>query len=276
MNNTLLAASLLSALLHASWNAAVKAHAHPERAMTAQMVGAALLALPALAFTGPPEPAAWPWIAASTALNVIAVHTLLRAYAAGRFGVVYPLVRATQVLLVLPLAAVMAGEWPRPLAVGGVGLISGAVLLLAAGGRAGVPTAGWGWLALAAASGAGYVICDGLGVRASGSALAYGLVVTVTNAIGRLAMARGSGAPVRALLAHGRAGLVLAAVSTASYLLILWVYAHAPIAPASALRDTSALWAALIAVVVLKERPQVTVLAATLLAVAGCALIRLG
>jgi len=276
MDNLLLAAALLSALLHASWNAAVKASAQPERAMTAQMVGAAVLALPGLAWTGLPAAASWGWVAASVALNMVAVHAVLKAYAAGNFGVVYPLLRATSVLLVLPLAAAVAGEWPRPLAAVGVALISLAVLLLAFGGRATLPAAGWGWLALAASSGAGYIVCDGAGARAAGSPAAYGLAVTVVNALARLALARGSGAPVRALLAHWRGGLVLAVVSTASYLLILGVYVRAPIALASALRDTSALWAALIAVVVLKERLHPTVLAAVALAVGGAALIRLG
>ena len=38
MDGTLLAAALLSAALHAAWNAAVKAHARPPLAMTAQML----------------------------------------------------------------------------------------------------------------------------------------------------------------------------------------------------------------------------------------------
>ena len=41
----------------------------------------------------------------------------------------------------------------------------------------------------------------------------------------------------------------VAMASVASYLLILWVWGHAPIAPAAALRDTSAVFALLIAVI---------------------------
>ena len=47
------AAALLSAVLHAGWNAAVKASRDPARAMTAQMLLSAVLVLPGLLWSGP-------------------------------------------------------------------------------------------------------------------------------------------------------------------------------------------------------------------------------
>ncbi len=67
-----------------------------------------------------------------------------------------------------------------------------------------------------------------------------------------------------------------AIASVASYLLILWVWGHAPIAPAAALRDTSAVFAILIAVVWLKEPFTRTRIVAVLLAAAAIPLLRLG
>jgi drug/metabolite transporter (DMT)-like permease len=61
-----------------------------------------------------------------------------------------------------------------------------------------------------------------------------------------------------------------------SYVLILWVFTRAPIALAAALRDTSAVFATLIAVVVLKEPFQRQAVFAVALAAAGSVLIRLG
>ena len=52
---------------------------------------------------------------------------------------------------------------------------------------------------------------------------------------------RHEGAPWRQVRASGRIALPASVASVASYLLILWVWSHAPIAPAAALRDTSAL-----------------------------------
>ena len=88
--------------------------------------------------------------------------------------------------------------------------------------------------------------------------------------------AGGSGSPLRALRAVGAKAWAMALAAVASYLLILWVWSHAPIALGSALRDTSALWAALIAVLWLKEPIDRITLAALALAFAGAVLIRLG
>ena len=52
----------------------------------------------------------------------------------------------------------------------------------------------------------------------------------------------------RSLISQWRAALPMGVASMASYLLILWVWTAAPIALAAALRDTSAVFATLIAV----------------------------
>jgi drug/metabolite transporter (DMT)-like permease len=59
-----------------------------------------------------------------------------------------------------------------------------------------------------------------------------------------------------------------------SYLLILWVWSEGPIAPAAALRDTSAVFALLIAILWLKEPFTRTRLLAILLAAAAVPLLR--
>ena len=185
MNGWLVVAALASAALHAAWNAAVKSSAQPVLAMTAQMLGSAMLALPLLAWSGLPAPAAWPWLAASTLLGMGAVASLLRGYAQGSFGVVYPMARASSLLLVLPLAATIAGEWPSPRGVAGVALVSAAVMVLALGrGAASAMTRpALGWTFAAAAFTAGYVVCDAQGVRAAGSALAYGCALSIVNGV---------------------------------------------------------------------------------------------
>ena len=180
MDSVLVGAALLSAALHAAWNAAVKSSARPPLAMTAQLLASAALAVPVLCWVGSPAPASWPWMALSTLLSMGAVATLLRAYEHGGFSVVYPTARASSVLLVLPLAAAVAGEWPRPLGLLGVMLVSAAV------------------------------------------------------------------------------------------------WTQAPIAPASALRDTSAIFATMIAVTLLEEPFDRRVLHALALATSGTAMIRLG
>lgn len=281
MDGWLLAAALTSAALHASWNAAVKVSPQPAQAMTAQMVGSAVLALPALFWVGLPSLSAWPWMIASTLLGMGAVASLLRAYSHGGFGVVYPMSRASSVLLVLPLAAVAAGEWPTPLGLVGVGLVSTAVMVLALGngngGARSMTRPALGWTLTAAAFTAGYIVCDGQGVRQAQSPLAYGCTLSIINGVLWAILQQRSGLRLAALAAaQWRQGLLLALAAMASYLLILWVWMHAPIALGSALRDTSAVFATVISLTVLKERFDRSALLAVGLAVAGAMLIRLG
>jgi len=271
------AAALLSAVLHAGWNAAVKAHAKPSEIMTAQMILSALLGVPGFLWTGLPAQEAWVWVAGSTALNLVTITALLRAYELIGFGTAYPVVRALSVMLVVPLAAAVSGENLSLFGFAGIGLVVASLLLLAVGGaRHGtIPRSAFLWIAIAGVSAAAYVMCDAKGVRQAGSPLAYGFTVSITNAIA-MSLWRGTAArPLQFAREHALAALPIAIASTASYLLILWVFKHAPIAPAAALRDTSSVFALVIAVLWLKEPFTKLRLFATLLSAAAIPLLRL-
>ena len=272
------AAALLSALLHAGWNAAVKANRHPAQAMMAQMVLGAILVAPLLFWTGLPALNAWPWIAGSALLNLLTVSALLRAYELGGFGIVYPVVRALAVLFVVPLAALVTGHLVGWGAFAGIAIIAVSLGVLAwdaSRGHALVLKA-IGWAALAGLGTAAYILCDAQGVRASGSPLAYGFVASITNALAMCWRQRRAGPVWPQLKGQWLYALPVAVASMVSYVLILWVWNHAPIAPAAALRDTSAVFAILIAVLWLREPLTRTRLAAVLLAAAAVPLLRLG
>jgi drug/metabolite transporter (DMT)-like permease len=207
------------------------------------------------------------WIAASTLMNVVTVAALLRAYALGGFGIVYPVMRAVSVLLVVPLAAGLAG----------VVLVAASLGLLAHGAgrdREFTPRA-LGWTLVAGVATAAYVICDAHGVRVAGSPFAYGFAVSVTNAAAMCWRQRRVGTPPQLLGSNWAVAVPTAIAAVASYLLILWVWTEAPIAPAAALRDTSAVFAILIAVAWLKEPFTASRLLAVLLAAAAVPLLRL-
>ena len=277
MDTIHVALALLSALLHASWNAAIKASARPTEVMTAQMLASGLIAVPMLLWAGLPAPAAWPFLAGSAAISVVSTALLLRAYELGGFGAVYPVVRAVSVLLVVPLAAVVTGDRLGPGALAGVALIAAALALLARGARhdgAFTPRA-LGWTVAAGAATAAYVMCDANGVRAAESPLAYGCLASIANAATMSWRQRHLGSPWALLCAHWAIAVPASAAAMASYLLILWVWTHAPIAPAAALRDTSAVFAILIAVVWMREPFTPARLLAALLAAAAVPLLRL-
>lgn len=273
-------AALLSALLHASWNAAVKAHPQPREAMAGQMVGAALISVPPLLWLGPPPLATLPWMLVSTGINTLAVLTLLRAYGHGDFGTVYPVARAVAVLGVAGAAPLAMGERLGAWAGLGVGLVVAALSLLAwdarGAGRAVLGVRALGWTLASGACTAGYVLADAAGVRAGDAALSYGFAVSILNGLSIAWVQRRVGHPLQLFWRHARLTVPAAAVSSASYLLILWAYQHAPVAQAAALRDTSAVFAMIIGAMWLREPMGPWRWALLLPALGGVALLRLG
>lgn len=276
MDNWLVAAALLSALLHAGWNAAVKSSGKATEVMTGQMVGAGLIGLPILVWTGLPALAAWPWIAIATALNVVNILALLKAYELTGFGVAYPMVRASAVTIMAPLASIVTGDALSTFGIMGVGLIASSLLIigLSSRGATAISRGALGWILLSGCGTAIVVLCEARGVRVSGSALAYGCVSAITNAAVMAWKQKLLAAPFSMLQRHWRTSGPAAVASMASYLLILVVFAQAPIAAAAALRDTSAIFAILIAIFWLREPMTRTHLAAVGLSALAIPLLR--
>ncbi len=271
-------AALLSAVLHAGWNAVVKVSPRPTEAMAAQMLWGAVLVIPTLPFVGFPAPAAWPWMIGSCVMSLLTVRSLLTAYGHGGFGVVYPVSRALSVLFVVPVSALLVGDRVSTGGLLGIGLIICALALLALGARRGgdFGAKALAWTFAAGVTTAAYVICDGAGVRRSGTPLGYAFTVSIMNA---LVLWRGlcPELPIgRILGTRPVKGLATAVAAMLSYGLVLWVMAHAPVAIAAALRDTSAVFAVIIAVVFLAEPFTRLRLFAVLLAAAAVPLLRLG
>lgn len=267
-------AALASAILHAGWNAAIKADASPREAMTAQLVVSAALGCLGLLWTGLPAAASWPWIAASTACNLAAIAALIKAYERSGFGLAYPVCRALAVVLVTVLAFLLWGETVSAAGLAGIVLIASALLLLAFGGGAGGRGAGLGWIAAAGIGTAIYVLCDAQGVRQADGPLAYGFAVCLVNGLAVVGLQGLRGRPWRALAGRPLRSTINACAALVSYLLIVWVWASAPVAPAAALRDTSAIFALAIAALWLKEPFTPLRLFAITLAAAAMPLLR--
>ncbi len=277
MDALLVAAALLSALLHAGWNAAVRATARPAEAMAGQMIMAGIVAAPILVWTGLPGRDAWIWVGLAALVNAVNVWTMLRAYAVAGYGVVYPVGRAVSVLTVVPLAALLLGERIGGAALAGVAMIAAALALLALSARGAreFPPRALGWTIASGLCIALYVMCDAQGVRAAESAMAYGCLASIANGAVMAWRQRRLGTPRQLIASFPAVTIGAGLASMVSYLLILWVWDHGPIATGAALRDTSAVFALLIAVFWLKEPFDRLRLAAVLLAAAAVPLLRL-
>lgn len=259
-------AVLCGALLHAGWNALVKA-GDDKPLDTALVHGlGSLLALPLLGFTGLPGPAAWPFIAASAVVHIGYYIALAGAYQHGDLGLTYPIMRGFAPLLVALGSGSLIGEAPSVAAWAGVGAITVGVVLvgLAQPGEALQHRQALLYALANAAIIALYTVVDGLGVRAEvatgGTALRYVVLLFVVNGIAYPVWVwwrRGpAGRPQ--VLAYARRRWPLAALggaaSLGAYAIALWAMTQAPVASVAALRETSVLFAALLGCWLLKER----------------------
>lgn len=84
---------MISAFMHASWNAVVKSSSDRVSSMAVVDGVAFLVALAALPLVPLPSTEVWVVIALSTVVNLFYRYFLIRAYHFGDFGQVYPLVR---------------------------------------------------------------------------------------------------------------------------------------------------------------------------------------
>ncbi|MFZ0166762.1 MAG: EamA family transporter [Trebonia sp.] len=291
-------AVLAAAVTHATWNAI--AHGIKDQLLAFGLIGAGgiLVAIPLVILSPFPLSACWPYLLASIVIHVFYNLLLMRSYRYGEFGQVYPLARGTSPLVVTVLAAVFAAERTSVAQVAGVLVVSCGLVLLVLAGRTGRRVAarggsdgdsgggagcggGLGRAALVAAVGTGltiaaYTTVDGLGVRLSGSSVAYigWLMLLESLCVPAWALARRrrvllSGTSRRVLLS----GLLAGALSVLAYGLVLWAQIRGDLAPIAALRETSVIFGAVIGTVVFHESFGRWRIAATLLVVIGVLLL---
>src|SRR5438132_1344801 len=128
MSAGVLLAVLLGAFLHASWNVLVKAGHDTSVAVAGVYIGAGVLSAIALPFLPAPSAASWPYLAASTVVEVLYALLLAAAYRLGDLSHAYPLMRGTAPLLVAIGSGVLIGEPLSAAVYAGVALVSAGVL----------------------------------------------------------------------------------------------------------------------------------------------------
>ncbi|KQR73525.1 hypothetical protein ASG25_01735 [Rhizobium sp. Leaf384] len=268
---------LFGALLHAGWNAMVKAGT--DKSLDAAMIalGAAVIAWPFLPFMPLPDARAVPFLLASALLQFGYFHLVAAAYTAGDIGLVYPLMRGGAPLLVAAASSMIVGETLTRGATLGILAISAGIFTLAFEGR----SSGRRALTLALINAvfiAAYTFVDGLGARLSGNAIAYTLWMAQLPPVLLLGWAmfrRGAPPVIGHIRRNAWRGLVGGAGSIGSYGIALWAMTRAPVATVAALRETSILFAIVISVTVLKERISPFRIAAGCLIALGALMLKL-
>lgn len=276
MTLTVFCILLFAALLHASWNAIVKAGTDKLYSAIGVSGSAALIALVILPFSPQPSASSWPFLVVSCALQVVYTVLVAKTYQVSDMSQTYPLMRGTAPLLVALISVLALGDSLSGLAWSGIGVICLSILAMAMNGRM-RSRKGIGLALLNACFIAGYTLVDGTGVRLSDTALGYTLWTFLMNGFCLLAwaMVARRREATRYLCLHWKKGLLGGVGTLGSYGLALWAMTQAPLAVVAALRETSILFGALIAFVLLKEKVAGLRIAAALGIAGGAMLLRL-
>ncbi|HUN10916.1 MAG TPA: EamA family transporter [Rhabdaerophilum sp.] len=266
--------------MHAGWNALIKIRLEPLLAVTLINATAAVVALPALIGFGWPGPESYPWLAASALLHTGYNLLLASAYRIADMSLVYPVARGTAPLLTALFSVVILKEpvdWLGALGIAVLGLGIFAMSIRSAAETANMDRKA---LLLAGATAimiCGYTIADGTGARASGNTVGYVAAMFLLDGLGISLIAlklRGLGG-LRAMLGFAGPGIAGGTMACLAYAIAIWAMTVAPIPLVAAVRETSVLFAAVIAIVFLKEPLRANRLLGAALIVAGLAMIRL-
>lgn len=246
-----------AALMHASWNAIVKSSESKLLEIASIAIGASLMCLVALPFLPLPAPASWPWLGASVVLHFLYFTALVGAYRWGDLSHTYPLMRGLAPMLVALAGVAVLKEHLTSAIWSGIGLISVGVVAPMLLQRQRQDTTIRATL-IAVANAfiiASYTLVDGVGARLSGNALSYCLWLFVLDGlpIAALALAMRGREVWRYAGARWKPCMIGAALTVASYGIVLWAMTRAPVAAVAALRETSVVIAALIGTTFLNE-----------------------
>lgn len=274
-------AVLAAAAMHAGWNAFLKLRIEPFLAMTLVTAGAGVVGLPGLIAFGFPKLEAWPWLIASIVIHLGYYVALTKAYERADMSQIYPIARGGAPLITAIASVALLGEAILPgQALGIAGLGCGVMLISLLGRRKGAhfdPVA-LGFAGLTALTITAYTLVDGIGARTAGDPHAYSAALFVIDGFPLLLFAlwrRGVEGlkPMRPYLLQGLLG---GAMSLGAYWIAIWAMTVAPIPLVAAIRESSVLFAALIAVLILKEPLQWGRACAAVVIVGALVLMRVG
>jgi EamA-like transporter family. len=257
-------------VIHAVWNTLL-AGARDSQAFAAVvlLVGAVAGAPVAVAYWRLDD-GVWPYLVATSVLELAYFALLTFAYTRAELSVVYPLARGLAPVLVLVGAVAFTGAVATPRQVAGVLTVGVGILLVRGVGR------GRGALVAVtiACTIAAYTLVDKRGV-VHASPVAYLELMSVFTGgayAGAIVLRRGL-APLRAELAWRS---VVAGIGTfAAYACVLGALQLASAASVAAVRESGVLVATVLAVVVLRERVTAWRAAGAVAVVIGVALISL-
>ena len=278
MESTVFIAVLFAALLHASWNAVIRAGGDRFQGMLLLTLSQGIMGLVMALFVPLPKGEVWLWLLASGVLHSGYKMFLAAAYKHGDLSRVYPIARGVAPMLVVLAGFFLLSDTLANKEYAGIALIGSGVILMARGvfsndeAKILIP------LALGSALfTAGYSIVDGMGARLAGNATQFTAWLFIFDALvfSSTTLALRGARSFKATRRNWALGSFAGALSLATYWIAVWAMTVAPIALVAALRETSVLFAVLIGVLWMGERAEAGKLLAATVILAGIILIKL-
>lgn len=271
---------LFAAFLHAAWNIFIKSGPDKRLSMSLLCAGSALLSALCLPWLPHPAAASWPYLAASVACQMVYYGLLITAYRYADMSQAYPLMRGTAPLWVLVAGVLCLQEELSPLRLCAIIMLAGGICLMANLKQLRHDPRlrkGLGFALLNALFIAAYTVIDGIGVRLAGHSVSYTMWVFLLSGV-LFCTLTAILMPATVLQYYRQAwlrGLLAGAASLISYGLALWAMQSAPVATVAALRESSIIFASLLAYFYLGELIDRRRLFAIALALTGVLLLRL-
>jgi drug/metabolite transporter (DMT)-like permease len=264
--------ALGSASLHATWNLLVKTSSDRLIAAWGFYLVGGIAFLPLLPLVGVPGADTLPFLAASSAVHVVYVVALTRAYQHGDFSFAYPLARGGGALFAAIGGVLFLGDTLSGPAWLAIGIVVGGLASLV---RPGVSRVALLWAGVTATMIGIYTTLDAAGARrSSGFGYAVALVLGAGLLLTAAIVASGRAARLGpALHEEWRRFVVGGLCSTLAYSMVLAGARLAPVGYVAALRESSVILGAGAGWLFLHERLGRARLASALVVTAGLALL---
>jgi drug/metabolite transporter (DMT)-like permease len=273
MPTSALLLALAAAAVHATWNLLLSGADDTHSASAVALVAGTLLFAPVALAGWRLDSAALPYVAGSSALEVLYMALLATAYSVAAMGFVYPIARGSAPVLVLVAGAILAGAAVSFAAAVGVLLVAAGIVLVRGVRSDARPRD----LALALSVGAciaAYTLVDKHGIVHAAPISYLEVVFGVTGVVYLLGVWRIRGAA--ALRAAISWSTLLAGVGFfAAYALTLAALRLAPAASVAAVRESSVVMAAAVLAITGREEMRAGRLLGAVAVVAGIVLISL-
>ena len=272
-------AALISAMAHAGMALFTKRAEDTLTFRGVSMIFSAIWLSPVLFLYPVPDWETWRFLLLGAGLIWAFNMLMISAFRRGSMNLVYPVMRGAAPAVAGLFAFLFLGEPLSPLAIMGLSVASAAIIAFAWPEKGGAPKeAAIGFALSAAVMTASYTVNDASGVRAAGSALIYAAWFFVLSAITLVLTAwiRRGDQLVRIARSELKRGFYASFFNITTYGLALYAYANAPVAPMAALRETSVVFGAIVAAVILKEPLGVRRIVLAGVLALGLAAIQLG